>query len=141
MRTATVLESWLAIAQVSIAPPSAGARPRCHRCLHLLAPVADFGKVDSVMYLAISCGLDANQRHPSSLTARIDLQNHGLESALFHPAIFETNHEWSQAMHHRSATHEQEPRPFRATRHERLLAFVENKDHTRFPFRALYRAV
>ncbi len=94
LRTAPVLEAWLAIAQVSAPPPSTGTHPLSHRFMNLLAAVADFGEVERVVHLAVSGVLDASQSHPGALTARIDLQHKGLEIALLHTAIFEANDEW-----------------------------------------------
>jgi len=89
--------------------------------MHLLAPVADLGKKHGMMDFSFRRFLHATSRDPSGLAPRIDFEGDGLERAVLHLPIFESDHKGCHAMHDRPATREQETRSFGRARHQWML--------------------
>ncbi len=129
-----VVETRWSVAQVGAATAAAIARALEHGLVHFRSPVAHLTEMQRVMERALCRCLLPRNGHARGLAARIDLERHRLQRALFDPTILEPDHERAQPMHHRPPTREQQARPFGRARHEWLLVSVNNEDHEFPPF-------
>ena len=109
--------------------------------MYLFAAVLYFRQPESVMDLPMRCLFHTHQSQSSRLAPRIEFEPALLQCALLHPSVTQPDHERLDPVYHCPPARQQESRPLRCRRHERLFVFVEYENHFLSPYGASYEAV